>query len=432
MNEFIKKETENLDIHNLSKNEITEILIELLWYYGEIEMLPLYRWSWNHIRVYPWLWIEKIYNVWETKPIDFKKLLEDIKKLTKKEKAELHNIYKDEECIARKFDMKAYFFDEIKSWDLYYLYELLFLKLYKNWLVDINLFSFKYDIKTKSWKDLYAFMDKYIIKSNEFHSSETWKTEFDIKKILEESYGEFIKLFLESITLNWDDYGYDLSNRLDCIITIPSIKTFYIKLNSILSKYYEDNENLRNEFINILNKSDNLFNIPINEYFKEKVLFFEYLKYLEDKNKLEIKKIYLENNFLIFEIEKNIFNFDLLDLINFENKIKENSSKQIIYKYEFKENKLFINWEEFKIKDSEKTDYFIKLISLYLKSNNKKIVPIWELNDLYINITKDLKFLTLTSNNIKASYIKTIQKQLWEIYTNNEILKIRWNDIILM
>ena len=69
---------------------------------------------------------------------------------------------------------------------------------------------------------------------------------------------------------------------------------------------------------------------------------------------------------------------------------------------------------------------------MYVSWTNKKILSVSDLNDLYIKNTKDLKYLTLTSNNIKTSYIKTIRKQLWNYYINSEILKIKWNDIILL
>lgn len=398
MHNIIKEETKNLNIYNLSKSEMKDILYELFRYYGEIELLPIYRWNWNHVRVYPWLWIKKEYIIWDSKPFDLN-FFKNLKKISNNEKIELHNIYSNKKCIARNLDMKAYFFDRDYSWDLYYLYEILFLKLFKNWLIDIKLFSFKHDINTKVWKRFYAFMDKYNIKSNEFHSSESWKTEYDISSIIKNSYKEFISHILENIILKWNvNDEYEFSNRLDFIATIPSIKIFFEKLHSMLSKHYENNKYLKEEFIKLLNISNNIIKIPFDEYFKEKVQFFEYLKYLESKNKLAINKVYQEKliskpHYIVFDIEKYISKFETIHLINYE-KIEN----EIIVN--FKNNELFIYWNKIKFNKWSKIWTLYKLVFDYFIENNtnnvsfENLIKYYELNkiDYIFEKTPEFKY----------------------------------------
>lgn len=51
MHEIVKNELKNLDINNLTKEDIKRTLLLFLEYFSKIEMLPLRRWNWNHIRL---------------------------------------------------------------------------------------------------------------------------------------------------------------------------------------------------------------------------------------------------------------------------------------------------------------------------------------------------------------------------------------------
>lgn len=425
MEKFIKDETKNLDIYNFSQKELKHILMELLRYYWDIVMLPIRRWSWNHIRMYPWIWIQKTYNTWNSKPIDFIQIIEDIKNLSDTEKNELHNIYKDEEFIARYFDMKAYLFDILDNWDLYYTDELLFLKLYKYWFLNIELFWFEHDIKGKKWVEFYSFMDNYNIKSEEFHSNKSWKTQFDIKTIIETSYKEFITHILENIIFQWDDYDqYMLSNRLDFIATIPSTKIFFENIHSLLSSYYKDSDDIKNQFIKLLNESDNILSIETSDYFHNKVQFFEYLKYLETKNKLTINKIYRNNtptspDCIIFEITKDISEYSLLDLINYI-KLEKGTKVQYI------NNKILLNWEDIKFEPENSKIHHIYLLTFDTFNKFEKnhvsfndIEHVLKLNPKkYYNIsTKDLV-------NYDSSLRKSIQEKNKIIEKESEINKL--------
>lgn len=121
----------------------------------------------------------------------------------------------------------------------------------------------------------------------------------------------------------------------------------------------------------------------------------------------------------------------LLEKILFN--IKKDWKKEIIETYEFKKDNLYINWEVFKIKNSEKTPYFIKMLSLYLSEKQTKKINITDFITFYENTsTKKHNYLKLNLSNIKNTFISTIRKQTWKIYINNEILEIKGNDIVLL
>lgn len=418
MEKFIKEETKDLDIYNFSQKELKEILMELLRYYWNIEMLPIRRWSWNHIRIYPWKWIEKTYITWKSKPIDYKKVLENICNLSEKERNKLHNIYKDEEFIARHFDMKAYLFDILDNWDVHYTDELLFLKLFKHWFLNIELFWFEHDIKGKKWIDFYSFMDNYTMKSDEFHSNKSWKTQYDIKTIVEESYKEFINHVLENIIFQWGNYDeYMIYNRLDFIATINSTKVFFENIHTLLSSYYNDNTDIQNQFITLLNKSDHILSIKTSDYFDNKVLFFEYLNYLKIKNKLTINKVYrnltnIKDDYIVFEITKEISEYSLLDLINYKNPEKET-------KVQYINNKILLNWDEIKFKPENSKIHHIYLLTFdtfkKFKTNHVSFNQI----EKVIN-SNPIKYSKICTKDL-ANYDNSLRKSIQE--KNNTIEK---------
>lgn len=114
--------------------------------------------------------------------------------------------------------------------------------------------------------------------------------------------------------------------------------------------------------------------------------------------------------------------------------IKKDWDKEIIEKFEIKKDNIYINWDIFKIKNSVKTPGFIKLLSWYLETRSTKRITISELIDFYDDNYKKQndESLTLKIGNIKNTFIKTIRKQVWKRYLNNEILKIEWSDIVLL
>lgn len=165
---------------------------------------------------------------------------------------------------------------------------------------------------------------------------------------------------------------------------------------------------------------------------KETLHIFIYCKVLD-----ELRKYYWEDELNrelnLDESYRQIlfYKWNKKDLEDLYFKLSKDWDKDIIEKYEFINNKLYVNEKEFKIKDSEKTSYFLEILSLYFSWTDKKKISVTEYNEFYNkNSTKGLKYLILSENNIKASYIKTIRKQLGKKYINNEILKIEKWDII--
>lgn len=106
--------------------------------------------------------------------------------------------------------------------------------------------------------------------------------------------------------------------------------------------------------------------------------------------------------------------------------------KDIIEDYKFKNKNLYINWEKFKLKNSEAASCFLELISLYFSENSTKEVTVQKLDEYYVQNPQYFKCIKYNLNNIKWNYLKTIRNQLWKIYINNELLYIKWNTIHLM
>jgi hypothetical protein len=232
------------------------------------------------------------------------------------------------------------------------------------------------------------------------------------------------------------------------VIILNLIKyDFLIDLNIWMNSIYSEKEMIEGKYIiiqkdwtkkfdfNQLKISQDGMQIWWNQFkmTKENIWLLLYITmvsqlktyYWEDELNKELNLDDSYKQILFYKIDKEKLKELLINLF-------KNWDKEIINKYEFKNKKLYINWNEFKVKDSKKAEYFIELISTYFSWTNKKRLSISDLNDIYIENTKDIKYLTLSANNIKTSYIKTIRKQLWNKYINNEILKIKWNDIVLL
>lgn len=320
------------------------------------------------------------------------------------------------------------------------LNQLVFIDLLKNliaWIWQVN--NIKEKFSTDEFKIIYDDMVSYM--------KEVWVSEtswFTIYKKVDYTSNKDIANEI-NINNSWSISKMTLIRRW-CILTLVK-NNFIVDLNIWIDSYFSEEEMKKYWFINVnenwVKKFDfkqlKLSNEEINIFWesimltKNNLALFVYLHMIE-----ELRKYYWEDQLneelnmddsykqiIFYKADKKV----LEELVY---KLNKDWEKDIIEKYEFKNKKLYINWEIFKIKDSEKTEYFIELISMYFSWTNKKILSISDLNDLYIKNTKDLKYLTLTSNNIKTWYIKTIRKQLWNYYINNEILKIKWNDIILL
>ncbi len=107
---------------------------------------------------------------------------------------------------------------------------------------------------------------------------------------------------------------------------------------------------------------------------------------------------------------------------------KDKNWKEIIEYIDFFENKLYINEELFTLDKSTKSWYFLKLITQYFsKEENISDISLSDFVDFYEKQSKkdwqDYDYLTLTNDNIKNSYIHTINTNVLKKY-NKGILEM--------
>jgi len=109
--------------------------------------------------------------------------------------------------------------------------------------------------------------------------------------------------------------------------------------------------------------------------------------------------------------------------------IKNKDWKEVIEAVDFHNWKLYINEKAFILKDSDKSSYFLDLLSDYFSKHEEDyFLELYEYIELYENKYyddwKDYNYLTLSADNIKKSYIKTINKAILEKY-DKEILEMK-------
>jgi len=105
------------------------------------------------------------------------------------------------------------------------------------------------------------------------------------------------------------------------------------------------------------------------------------------------------------------------------------SWKEVIETLDFHNWKLYINEKVFILKKSEKSSYFLDVLSEYFSEHTDVyFLEVYEYIDLYEkNYDRDWKdydYLKLSADNINKSYIKTINKAILEKY-DKEILEIK-------
>ena len=107
--------------------------------------------------------------------------------------------------------------------------------------------------------------------------------------------------------------------------------------------------------------------------------------------------------------------------------------KEVIEQVDFHNWKLYINEKVFILKDSDKSSYFLDILSDYFSKHEEDyFLELYEYIELYENTYdddwKNYDYLTLSADNIKKSYIKTINKAILEKY-DKEILEMKKNFI---
>ena len=111
---------------------------------------------------------------------------------------------------------------------------------------------------------------------------------------------------------------------------------------------------------------------------------------------------------------------------------KNKNWKEIIEEIDFVNWCLYINEKKLILNKSEKSEYFLKLLSDYFSENHNEIwISLSDFLDLYEEKNDYwYKYLTLSADNIKKSYIKTINNAILLKY-DKEILEIKGSVISL-
>lgn len=109
--------------------------------------------------------------------------------------------------------------------------------------------------------------------------------------------------------------------------------------------------------------------------------------------------------------------------------IKNKYWKEVIETVDFHNWKLYINEKAFTLKDSDKSSYFLDLLTDYFSKHEEDyFLELYEYIDFYekrcYDDWKDYDYLTLSVDNVKKSYIQTINKAILEKY-DKEILEMK-------
>jgi hypothetical protein len=109
---------------------------------------------------------------------------------------------------------------------------------------------------------------------------------------------------------------------------------------------------------------------------------------------------------------------------------KDKNWKEIIEEIDFTNWSLYINEKKLILSKSEKSEYFLKLLSDYFSENEyEKSIMSYDLLDIYEEKNEHwYNYLKLSTDNIKKSYIKTINKAILLDY-NKEILEMKGRTI---
>lgn len=292
-------------------------------------------------------------------------------------------------------------------------------------------------------------------------SNELWKINNELKKHLKKyktsNKWSFLSKFIWeeewysilSILLNWDSIKKDI-NHWDLIsfnITINPNAFFTLLFSKITEELWykqinreKSSKDLYKFIIDLtwwkVNHYDNIeIFYSFNDFLDNKRLTLPILAELENKWLAKIKNIRLKDNYIYFIIDKITWINEEI-IIDIWNRISDTTNPNLKYKVEniaYTDDWIMINWKKWIPKNSEKSEYFLKLLSLYFSKNpNINNISITKFNDFYIQHNKEnLKYLTLTEKNIENSYIKTINKKFREEYIEDLLQISRWDIIRL-
>lgn len=320
-----------------------------------------------------------------------------------------------------------------KNWENIYLdQDIFYLKLAKKWLVNIDFYKSVLDIKTSEWLDFYHFMQDYIIDWENYQDIETWKTKYDIDKILKNKYEEFIQHIILNI-FPWDkipeyvDEG-NFENRIFMGVEIENLKLFFEYVNQLFIKK-KTLSRIKEKIIQEYNKEKKYIEFRIWDYFKWYASIYEILKYLDKNWVLNIKdvRLYYKDVTVNRRFKEGwvYVNRDKMKLsylmIRFElEKYVEELSPEFLSRFELpkqKEKNTFIlkdNWDLYYWKDfisfhTEKIAFI--LLKEVLKNDINSWVNLWDIFEDYDNWNWDFKTF---NDSVVWSAIKNINRRIKE------------------
>ncbi len=256
-----------------------------------------------------------------------------------------------------------------------------------------------------------------------------WKPTFDL-------------LFLR---LNWDSVK-DLIKQYDCfwyeirILGRRFLELMFCKISQDMWYLDMDRKSIAQSLYQyIIDSTDGKHNYNneielkyrFDDYLESRRLVLPVLVEMEELWRLKIDNISIKNEYITFTISNII---DISEKI-FQETIEKIPGKfykdwepKKIEKVEYTQEGIKINDSFWKPKDSQKTEDFLKLLSIYFSENpNIKYIHISKLNDFYEKKKSLLKTkLTLNEKNIKNSYMKTFHEKLVLDYEWNFLQMGRW------
>ena len=259
--------------------------------------------------------------------------------------------------------------------------DLFYFKLYKEGLVDIEFYEAVYDTENIEWQKFDSFMSDYLLDFDDNKNVYTnfwwnWSTRYDLKKILDENYEEFIDHMFNNI-LPWDleatedNIDYILWERFVMEVIISDWRKFINWLSNLLPNN-DDIDDIIEKVINDYNtNSDNNFNTD------EMTLYFPVMYFLKNWKLLDIF------NFLERKWQLSILSIDnVFSKENFDNRISD------LYLLEIKYKPNVFNLKRW-------------IFNLYLKEYNN----LW--NDEVIDFITTEKWCNLMNWKWSISFIKT-------------------------
>lgn len=347
-------------------------------------------------------------------------------------------------------------------WKMYYIYW--FIKMYwYRWAIGKDYISFDdwVEFKGKNYIEFFEVLLQLHLES---------AIDLDIKWVvrnefwvLNKEFKKELDLYLESDNIftkfNWNKKSYCiLPMRMDWHLICKKIKymdciAFNIRvinhwfMNHFFSlltfeEWFKDQDKektatyLYNLFLEKTDGKKNYddmiqFSFQFSNYLEERRLILPILVELEEKGRLKIMNSYILKDYIYFEVAHIV---DILEeeIIKTSYEIKEgsenNSTLEDIQKVEYTEEGVKINWALWKVPNAEKAGAFLKLVSHYFYNNDKyEYVSLIHLINYYEENREKFPLpLILKEKNIQNSYIKTINKKLWEKYTWKFIQMSRW------